>query len=62
MVKTCSARNAQQEFPSLLGRVRRKKDTVIVEEEGCPVVAMIPSIGTKPGEPSNLILSPVLPF
>lgn len=42
MVKTCSAKNAQQEFPSLLGRVRGKKDTVIVEEQGRPVVAMIP--------------------
>lgn len=42
MVKTCSAKNAQHEFPSLLGWVRRKKDTVIVEEQGHPVVAMIP--------------------
>ncbi|WP_413936882.1 hypothetical protein [Nitrospira sp. BLG_1] len=42
MVKTCSVKSAQHEFPSLLGRVRRKKDTVIVEEQGHPVVAMIP--------------------
>lgn len=42
MVKTCSAKNIQHEFPSLLGRVRRKKETVIVEEQGRPVIAMIP--------------------
>ena len=42
MVKICSAKNVQHEFPALLGRVRRKKDTVIVEEQGHPVVAMIP--------------------
>jgi prevent-host-death family protein len=42
MVKTFSAKDAQNEFPSLLGRVRRKKDTVIVEERGQPVAAMMP--------------------
>ncbi|MDH5497208.1 MAG: type II toxin-antitoxin system Phd/YefM family antitoxin [Nitrospira sp.] len=42
MVKTLSAKAIQNEFPSLLGRVRRKKDTVIVEEQGQPVAAMMP--------------------
>jgi antitoxin (DNA-binding transcriptional repressor) of toxin-antitoxin stability system len=42
MIKTCSAKNVQQEFPSLLGRVRKKQETIIVEDQGRPVVAMIP--------------------
>lgn len=42
MVKTFSAKDVQNEFPSLLGRVRRKKDIVIVEERGQPVAAMMP--------------------
>ena len=42
MVKTFSAKEVQNEFPSLLGRVRRKKDTLIVEEQGEPVAAMMP--------------------
>lgn len=41
MVKTCSVKDAQHEFPSLLGRVRKNKDTVIVEERGQPVAAMM---------------------
>ena len=41
MVKTFSAKDAQNEFPSLLGRVCRKKDTVILEEQGQPVAAMM---------------------
>ncbi len=42
MVKTFSAKDVQNEFPALLGRVRRKKDTLIVEEQGQPVAAMMP--------------------
>ena len=42
MVKTLSAQKARSKFSNLLGQVRRKKDTVIVEEEGHPVVAMMP--------------------
>ena len=42
MVKTLSAQKARSEFSSLLGQLRRKTDTVIVEEEGQPVVAMMP--------------------
>ena len=42
MVKTFSAKDAQNKFPALLGQVRRKKDTVIVEEQGQPVAAMMP--------------------
>lgn len=42
MVKILSAKDVQNEFPALLGRVRRKKDTVIVEEQGQPVAAVMP--------------------
>jgi hypothetical protein len=35
-------KSAQHEFPSLLGQVRWEKDTVIVEEQGHLVAAMIP--------------------
>ena len=42
MVKTLSAQEARSEFSSLLGQVRSKKDTVIVEEKGRPVIAMMP--------------------
>ena len=41
MVKTLSARQAQSGFETLLGLVRRGKNTVIVEERGKPMVAVI---------------------
>lgn len=41
MVKTLSEQQAKSGFATLLGRVYSKKDTVIVEKQGKPMVAMI---------------------
>lgn len=41
MVKTLSEKQAQSGFVTLLGQVHSKKDTVIVEKQGKPMVAMI---------------------
>lgn len=41
MVKTLSAKQARSRFETLLGLVRRGKNTVIVEEQGKPMVAVI---------------------
>ncbi|MBX3234731.1 MAG: type II toxin-antitoxin system Phd/YefM family antitoxin [Nitrospiraceae bacterium] len=41
MVKKLSLTRARRDFSELLGRVHSKKDTVIVEQDGKPVVAMI---------------------
>lgn len=41
MVKTLSEKQAQSGFVTLLEQVYSKKDTVIVEKQGKPMVAMI---------------------
>jgi len=41
MVKTLSEQQAKSDFATLLGQVHSKKDTVIVEKQGKPMVAMI---------------------
>jgi prevent-host-death family protein len=41
MVKTVDAKQARSDFAMLLGQVHDKKDTVIVEKEGKPMVAVI---------------------
>lgn len=41
MVKTLSEQQVKSGFATLLGRVHSKKDTVIVEKQGKPMVAMI---------------------
>jgi PHD/YefM family antitoxin component YafN of YafNO toxin-antitoxin module len=41
MVKTLSEQQAKSGFAALLGHVHSKKDTVIVEKQGKPMVAMI---------------------
>ena len=41
MIKTLSEKRAKTVFAELVGRVSDKKDTVIVEQHGKPVVAMI---------------------
>ncbi|MDO9117942.1 MAG: hypothetical protein Q7U39_08295 [Nitrospira sp.] len=41
MIKTLSDKRAKDAFTELVGRVSGKKDTVIVEQHGKPVVAMI---------------------
>lgn len=41
MVKTLNEQQAKSGFAELLGRVHSKKDTVIVEKQGKPMVAMI---------------------
>ncbi len=41
MVKRVSAKEARERFADLLGQVHYGKDTVIVEKQGKPVVAVI---------------------
>jgi hypothetical protein len=41
MIKTFSDKRAKTAFDKLVGRVSCQKDTVIVEQDGKPVVAMI---------------------
>jgi prevent-host-death family protein len=41
MVKRMSAKDARSRFAELLGQVQYGKDTVIVEKQGKPVVAVI---------------------
>lgn len=41
MVKTLSEQQAKDGFVTLLGQVHSKKDTVIVEKQGKPMIAMI---------------------
>ena len=41
MVKRMSARDARSRFAELLGQVQYGKDTIIVEKQGKPVVAVI---------------------
>ena len=41
MVKKLSDKRARSQFSTLLGQVHGKKDTVIVEKQGKPVMAMI---------------------
>lgn len=41
MVKTLSEQQAKNGFVALLGQVHSKKDTVIVEKQGKPMIAMI---------------------
>lgn len=41
MIKTLNEKRAKTAFTELVGRVSGKKDTVIVEQHGKPVVAMI---------------------
>ncbi len=41
MVKRMSAKEARDRFAELLGQVQYGKDTVIVEKQGKPVVAVI---------------------
>ena len=41
MTKTVNEKRAKTVFAELVGRVSSKKDTVIVEQHGKPVVAMI---------------------
>ena len=41
MVKRMSAKDARNRFAELLGQVQYGKDTVIVEKQGKPVVAVI---------------------
>lgn len=41
MVKRMSAKEARDRFSELLGQVQYGKDTVIVEKQGKPVVAVI---------------------
>ncbi len=41
MTKTVNEKRAKTVFTELVGRVSSKKDTVIVEQHGKPVVAMI---------------------
>jgi len=41
VVKTLSEQQAKSGFAALLGQVHSKKDTVIVEKQGKPMIAMI---------------------
>lgn len=41
MIKRMSAKEARERFAELLGQVHYGKDTVIVEKQGKPVVAVI---------------------
>lgn len=41
MVKTLSEQQTKDGFVTLLGQVHSKKDTVLVEKQGKPMVAMI---------------------
>ena len=41
MVKRMSAKDARNRFAELLGQVQYGKDTIIVEKQGKPVVAVI---------------------
>jgi len=41
MIKTLNEKRAKTVFTELVGRVSSKKDTVIVEQHGKPVMAMI---------------------
>ncbi|MBI5410362.1 MAG: type II toxin-antitoxin system Phd/YefM family antitoxin [Nitrospirae bacterium] len=41
MVKTLNEQQAKSGFTALVGRVHSKKDTIIVEKQGKPMVAMI---------------------
>ena len=41
MTKTVNEKRAKTVFAELVGRVSSKKDTVIVEQHGKPIVAMI---------------------